>query len=232
MLIPSIDLLGGRVVQLRQGKELVVSSDDIDGWLDRFQRFPIIQVIDLDAAMGRGDNAAIVERLCKTRPCQVGGGVRTAERARQWIDRGAAAVIVGSALFDAAGVRVDSARLFADAIGTDRWIAAIDGRGGRVVVDGWKTTLPITPIDAAIALDPFAGAFLYTHVDREGTMTGLDAAPVMAIRAVTTRRLIAAGGIRTLDEIAALHREGIDAVVGMAIYTDAIAVSAATAYWP
>jgi len=226
MLIPSIDLQSGRVVQLRQGKELVVSSDDIDGWVDRFERFPIIQVIDLDAAMACGDNAAIVERLCKTRPCQLGGGIRTAERARQWIDRGAAAVIVGSALFDERGVREDRARLFAEAVGTDRWIAAIDGRGGRVVVNGWKTSLPISPVDAALALDPFAGAFLYTHVDREGTMTGLDPAPVMAIRAVTTRRLIAAGGIRTLDEVDALDRAGIDAVVGMAIYTETMAIRA------
>lgn len=220
MLIPSIDLLGGRVVQLRQGSELVLSSEDIDGWMDRFSRFPIVQVIDLDAAMGQGENAAIVERLCKARPCQIGGGVRTPDRARFWIDRGASTVIVGSALFDEQGVRMEAARAFAEVVGTGRWIAAIDGRAGRVVVHGWKTALPITPVQAATALEPYAGGFLYTHVDREGTLAGLDPAPVMALRAATTRRLIAAGGIRTMEEVDALDRAGIDAVVGMAIYTD------------
>jgi len=222
MLIPSIDLLGGRVVQLRQGADLMIASDDIDGWLARFERFPIIQVIDLDAAMRRGDNAAIVERLCRARACQVGGGIRTPGLARQWIDRGASAVIVGSALFDAGGVTRETAAAFADAVGHDPLIAAIDGRNGRVVIHGWKTSLPITPIEAARALDPFVGGFLYTHVDREGTMTGLDMAPITALRDTTSRRLIAAGGIRTIEEIEALDRAGIDAVVGMAIYTEAI----------
>jgi phosphoribosylformimino-5-aminoimidazole carboxamide ribotide isomerase len=222
VLIPSIDLMGGRVVQLRHGEELVIASDDLEGWVGRFRDFPIVQVIDLDAAMRRGDNAAIVQRLCKTRPCQVGGGVRTPEQARQWLDRGAAAVIIGSALFDENGASISSARAFRDAAGLDRLIAAIDARGGRVVVHGWKKVLEISPVDAALALEPYAAAFLYTHVDREGTMTGLDPAPVMAIRAATSRRLIAAGGIRTMDEVNTLHVAGIDAVVGMAIYTEAL----------
>ena len=202
----------------------MIASDDLDGWVKRFERFPIIQVIDLDAAMGRGDNSAIVRRLCAARSCQVGGGIRTPELARRWIEDGASTVIIGSALFDDRGVRDDRARAFADAIDAPHWIAAVDGRGGRVVVNGWKTSLPISPVDAVQTLEPYAGGFLYTHVDREGTLTGLDPAPVTAIRAVTSRRLIAAGGIRTREEIDLLDRAGIDAVVGMAIYTETLAL--------
>lgn len=219
MLIPSIDLMDGRVVQLRQGEHLMLESGDLDGWVARFAAFPIVQVIDLDAAMGRGDNAAIVRRLCAARPCQVGGGIRTAETARAWRDIGAARVIVGSALFDAAGVRVERAAEFQTAVGADALVAAIDSRGGRIAVHGWKTTLPITAADAARALDPYAGAFLYTHVDTEGTLAGLDLAPVRALQAATSRRLIVAGGIRSRAEVDALDAIGVDAVVGMAIYT-------------
>jgi phosphoribosylformimino-5-aminoimidazole carboxamide ribotide isomerase len=219
MLIPSIDLMDGRVVQLRRGAELMFASDDVDGWLQRFASSPLIQVIDLDAALGTADNAALVRRLCAARPCQIGGGIRSVERAREWRDAGAARVIVGSALFHAAGVDADRAAAFSAVLGVDALVAAIDSRAGRVVIHGWKTTLPVTPTDAARALDPFVGAFLYTHVDTEGTLGGLDVAPVRALRAATSRRLIVAGGIRSREEVEALDAMGVDAVVGMAIYT-------------
>ncbi|MEZ5316171.1 MAG: HisA/HisF-related TIM barrel protein [Vicinamibacterales bacterium] len=219
MLIPSIDLQGGRVVQLEQGERLRVADADLDRWVARFRDFPLVQVIDLDAATGRGSNAAIVGDLCRRLPCQVGGGLRDPERARAAMDAGARRVIIGSALFDASGARPDRARAFADALGRDAVVAAVDARGGRVVVHGWRTVTPVTPAEAVAALAPHAGAFLYTHVDGEGLMRGLDLDAVRAVRAATTRPLIAAGGIRDLAEVEALDRDGIDAVVGMAIYT-------------
>lgn len=222
MLIPSIDLMNGKVVQLQQGARLAIESADINGWVDRFAGYPLIQVIDLDAAMGRGDNRAIVARLCAARPCQVGGGVRTVDRARALVDAGAVRVILGSSLFNTDGVDRAAARAFAAALPVDRLVGALDSRAGRVTIHGWKTSLPVTPQDAARALDPFVGAFLYTHVDDEGMMTGINMDAVRVVAAATTRRLIAAGGIRSREEIDRLDALGIDAVVGMAIYTGTI----------
>ena len=222
MLIPSIDLMNGKVVQLQQGERLAIESDDITGWLERFAAYPLIQVIDLDAAMGRGENAKIVGQLCSSRPCQVGGGIRTIDRARTLLDDGAARVILGSSLFTADGVNVEAAASFAAALPSERLIAAIDSRGGRVTIHGWKTSLNVSPQDAARALEPHVGAFLYTHVDDEGMLTGVNMDAVRSVAAATTRKLIAAGGIRSQEEIDALDAIGIDAVVGMAIYTGAL----------
>lgn len=224
MLIPSIDLQNGHVVQLVQGDKLAVQSDDLDGWIARFSTFPVVQVIDLDAAMGKGENAALVRYVCERLPCQVGGGVRTPERAQQLIDAGAKRVILGSSLFSTTGVLVDRAREFTVAIGADRLIAAVDSRGGFVTIHGWKTATSVTAVDAVRALSPFVDHFLYTHVDTEGTMSGLNLDAVLAVNAQAPGRIIAAGGIRTLAEVDHLHTLGIDAVVGMAIYTGAITV--------
>jgi phosphoribosylformimino-5-aminoimidazole carboxamide ribotide isomerase len=222
MLVPSIDLQNGRVVQLVQGERLALASDDLDGWIERFRRFPIVQVIDLDAAMGRGSNDMLVRRVCGELPCQVGGGVRSVERAQALVASGARRIIVGSAFYTADGVDLAAAQTFAGAVGRDRVIAAVDARGDQVTIHGWKTTLPIAPADAAAALSPHAGGFLYTHVDTEGTMAGLKIDAVLAVRRATDRRVIAAGGIRSLAEVEQLDALGIDAVVGMAIYTGRI----------
>jgi phosphoribosylformimino-5-aminoimidazole carboxamide ribotide isomerase len=224
MLIPSIDLMGGRVVQLEQGERLAIATDDLDGWISRFARYPTVQLIDLDAARGTGHNRELVKRVCRQLPCQVGGGVRTPDQALDLIASGARRVIVGSTLFKGGIVNLTGAEAFSRAIGRDALIAAIDSRGGHVVVDGWKTTLSIGPAEAIAALDPFAGAFLYTHVDTEGLLTGLDEATVTALRATTTTRLIVAGGIRSMDEVNRLDRLGLDAVVGMAIYRGLISL--------
>jgi phosphoribosylformimino-5-aminoimidazole carboxamide ribotide isomerase len=223
MLIPSIDLLGGQVVQLEQGQRLVLASDDLDAWITRFSRFPIVQLIDLDAAMGRGDNAALVSRVAAALPCQVGGGVRSIERARDLVAAGARRVIIGSALFGAHGINVDVAAEFGAALGTDAVIAAIDTRHGRVVTHGWTQASPVSPIDALLALEPHVGGFLYTDVEREGLMQGFDVAGAEMLKHTTSRRLIVAGGIRSQDEVDQLDRLGIDAVVGMAIYRGLIA---------
>jgi phosphoribosylformimino-5-aminoimidazole carboxamide ribotide isomerase len=218
MLIPSIDLMGGRVVQLQQGERLALASDDLDGWMARFSGFPIVQLIDLDAATGKGDNRSMIEKVCRALPCQIGGGIRSVERARDLLALGARRVILGSSLFGSEGVNVDRAADVSAAIGPDRFIAAVDSRGGHVVIHGWKTPLGITPQDAMRALEPYCGSFLYTHVDTEGLLTGLDLSVVKAVAAATTRKLIAAGGIRSMEEVDALDTLGIDAVVGMAIY--------------
>ncbi len=219
MLIPSIDLQGGKVVQLVQGERLAIESDDIDSWVRRFAGRPKVQLIDLDAAKGEGDNSAIVARICAALPCRAGGGIRSIERARGVLALGATKVILSSALFRDGKVDLEFARRLAGEVGLDRLIAAVDGIGGRVVVHGWRTALDVTPAEAISALEPFFGEFLYTHVDLEGLMRGTDMNAIAALRAVTSRALTAAGGITTREEIDRLDSMGVDAVVGMALYT-------------
>jgi len=219
MLIPSIDLQNGHVVQLVQGERLAIEAPDPEPWIVKFSRFPRVQLIDLDAARGRGDNAAMVSAICGRLPCRVGGGIRSVARAQQVLALGAHAVIAGSALFRDGKVDAAFARSLAEAVGVDRVIAAVDSRGGRVVIHGWKTVLPLTAVDAVRALEPFCSEFLYTHVDTEGLMGGTDMPAIMAVRQATSRRVTAAGGITTWDDINQLDAAKIDAVVGMAIYT-------------
>ena len=211
--------MGGRVVQLEQGERLAIASDDLDGWIEKFSPFAIVQLIDLDAAMGRPPNDELVRKVAAALPCQVGGGVRSIDRAQELLAAGARRVILGSSLFNDRGVNLTRAAAFAEVLGPDSIVGAIDSRGGKVVIHGWKTPIPISPEDAARALEPFVGAFLYTHVDTEGLLTGLNLPAVESVRAATKRRLIAAGGIRSRDEVDTLDALGIDAVVGMAIYT-------------
>ena len=219
MLIPSIDLQGGRNVQLVQGEKLAIEATDPEVWITKFAGFPRVQLIDLDAAKGQGDNATMVGEICRRLPCRVGGGIRSIDRARAVLDAGAHAVIASSALFRDGVVDVVFARALAEAIGVDRVIAAVDSRGGHVAIHGWKTVLPITAVDAVRALEPFCGEFLYTHVDREGLMQGTDIDAILAVRRATRRRVTAAGGITTWEEIDRLDAHQVDAVVGMAVYT-------------
>ncbi len=226
MLIPSIDLQNGHIVQLVQGDTLAIQTDDQELWIGRFSRFPKVQLIDLDAAMGKGDNLAIVKTICGRLPCRVGGGIRTVARAQEVLAAGAHAVIVSSSLFKDGRVDLVFAKALADAVGPERVIAAVDSKGGHVAIHGWKTLLPITAAEAAAALTPYCGEFLYTHVDNEGLMKGTDMAAIRAVQAATSRHLTAAGGITTREEIDELHAAGIDAVVGMAIYTGTMALDA------
>ena len=224
MLIPSIDLKGGAVVQLVQGERLAIRDDDVHKWVRRFERFDKVQVIDLDAAMGTGDNLALVRQIAGALRCRVGGGIRTVERARDVLAAGAQQIIAGSSLFRNGSVDVEFARTLSDAIGADKVIAAVDSKGGRVVIHGWKTALPLTAVDAVHALEPYCGEFLYTHVDTEGLMGGTDMDAIRAVREATTRRVTAAGGITTQQEIDELDAMGVDAVVGMAIYTGTLSL--------
>jgi phosphoribosylformimino-5-aminoimidazole carboxamide ribotide isomerase len=225
MLIPAIDLQDGAVVQLVQGERLAIKDDDVFRWVRRFEKFPKVQVIDLDAAMGKGDNLAIVRQIAGALTCRVGGGVRTVERARDLLDAGARQVIAGSSLFKNGAPDLDFARALAEAVGIDRVIAAVDSRGGHVVIHGWKTPLPITPVDAVRALEPYCAEFLYTHVDTEGLMGGTNREAILAVRNATARRVTAAGGITTQAEIDDLDAHGVDAVVGMAVYTGKLSLS-------
>jgi len=219
VLIPSIDLQNGAVVQLVQGDRLAIRDDDVFRWVRRFEHFPKVQVIDLDAAMGTGDNLALVRQLAGRLSCRVGGGVRTLARAEELLEAGATHVIAGSSFFKDGAPDLAFARQLATAVDAARVIAAVDSRGGHVVIHGWKTRLAITPVDAVRALEPYCGEFLYTHVDAEGLMRGTDFDAILAVRGATTRRVTAAGGITTRDEIDRLDALGVDAVVGMAIYT-------------
>jgi phosphoribosylformimino-5-aminoimidazole carboxamide ribotide isomerase len=225
MLIPSIDLLGGRIVQLVQGEKLRLSFDDFEYWIEKFSSYPLVQLIDLDAAMRQGENSALVEQLAKRLPVQAGGGIHSIDRARRVLDAGARRVIIGSALFSAEGaVNTDFAAELAAAVGAERVVAGIDTKNGRIAVKGWKAQVELTPDDAIPQLDPFAAAFLYTHVDGEGLMQGFPIETAARLRKLTQRQLIVAGGIRSQQEVDALDALGADAVVGMAVYTELLAV--------
>jgi phosphoribosylformimino-5-aminoimidazole carboxamide ribotide isomerase len=223
MLIPSIDLQGGRIVQLVQGEKLALATDAIDEWIARCEGWPKVQLIDLDAAKGAGHNSELVARICGRLPCRVGGGIRSVERAREVLALGATHVILGSAFFRGNAVDTVFARNVAERIGRERLVAAVDSKEGHVVVHGWRTAVPLTAVQAIQALEPFVGAFLYTHVDREGLLQGTDLDVIARVRAATSREVIAAGGITTQEEIDQLDRIGVDAVVGMALYTGRLA---------
>lgn len=224
MLIPSIDLQGGRIVQLVQGERLAIETTDISAWVSRFAGYPKVQLIDLDAAKGAGSNERLVAEICRALPCRVGGGIRSVERAEAMLALGATKVILSSALFRDGSVDVEFARQLCDRVGAERIVAAVDGKGGRVVIHGWRTALGFTPAEAMAILEPFFGEFLYTHVDLEGLMQGTDMSVIAALRAATARGLTAAGGITTHEEIDALDAMGVDAVVGMALYTGKLKV--------
>jgi phosphoribosylformimino-5-aminoimidazole carboxamide ribotide isomerase len=224
MLIPSIDLLGGKIVQLVQGERKALEFDDFDYWIERFSKFPIVQVIDLDAARGTGNNRAIVAQLVQRLKCQVGGGIRSLETAREILEAGASRVILGSVLLKDGKIDTDYAAILADSLGTAPLVFALDSRSGRVVTEGWRKNSAVTAFEMIHALEPYCDTFLYTHIDTEGLMAGIPMAAVEAIRKATYRRLVVAGGITTQQEIDSLHALGMDAVVGMALYSGKILV--------
>jgi len=222
MLIPSIDLMGGKIVQLVQGEKKALEFDDFDYWIGRFSKYPLVQVIDLDAALGTGNNWAIVAQIVQRLPCQVGGGIRTVETARELLGAGARRVILGSVLLKDSEINTSYARTLATSLGTAALVFALDSRDGRVAIEGWRKQTALTAFDMIRALEPFCETFLYTHIDTEGLMAGIPMDAVRAIRQATFRRLVVAGGIQTQQEIDSLDALGMDAVVGMALYADRI----------
>jgi phosphoribosylformimino-5-aminoimidazole carboxamide ribotide isomerase len=224
MLIPSIDLLGGRIVQLVRGEKLRLAFDDFEFWIEKFSKFPLVQLIDLDAAMRQGDNYALVSQIAKRLPVQAGGGIHSIDRARQVLEAGARRVIIGSALFSAEGVNSAFASDLADSVGAENIVAGIDTKGGKIAVKGWKANVALTADEAIPLLEPYVSAFLYTHVDGEGMLGGFPIDTAARLRKLTQRQLIVAGGIRSREEVDALDALGADAVVGMAVYTEQLAV--------
>jgi phosphoribosylformimino-5-aminoimidazole carboxamide ribotide isomerase len=200
MLIPSIDLMGGQIVQLVQGEKLHLAFDDFEYWINRFSSYPLVQLIDLDAAMRQGDNSALVAQICKRLPCQVGGGINTVTRAQSVLAAGAQRAIVGSSLFSEQNgigrVNTTFASELASAIGPESIVAGIDSRGGKIAIKGWKAQVALTPDEAIGSLEPYTAAFLYTHIDGEGLMQGFPIEIAARLRALTQRQLIVAGGIR------------------------------------
>jgi phosphoribosylformimino-5-aminoimidazole carboxamide ribotide isomerase len=222
MLIPSIDLMGGKIVQLVQGDKKALEFDNFDYWIERFSKYPLVQVIDLDAARGAGNNRQIVSQIVQRLTCQVGGGIRNLENANEILKAGARRVILGSSLTKDGKINTQFAATLANALGTAALVFALDSRGGRVAIDGWRKETAVTAFDMIRALEPFCETFLYTHIDTEGLMGGIPMETVAAIRKATSRRLIVAGGITTQQEIDSLDALGMDAVVGMALYSSRI----------
>ena len=222
MLIPSIDLMGGRIVQLVQGEKLKLAFDDFDYWIDRFSKYPMVQLIDLDAAMRQGDNRELIEMVCGRLPCQVGGGLKTAEDGQRLLDAGAKRVIYGSSLFGAEGVNKTFAAGLQKALGEDALCFSVDTKNGKVAVKGWKDSVDLTPEESVTWLEDYCSAFLYTHVDTEGTMQGFPMDVAAILRSTTARQLIVAGGIKEQAEVDALDAMGVDAVAGMAVYSGAM----------
>jgi phosphoribosylformimino-5-aminoimidazole carboxamide ribotide isomerase len=222
MLIPSIDLMGGKIVQLVQGEKKKLEFDNFDYWIERFSKYPVVQLIDLDAARGAGDNRGIVKQIVSQLKCQVGGGIRDIKIAQDLLNLGARKVIIGSALLTEGRINKEYARSLADAIPKSALMFALDSRGGRVAIDGWRTQTTVTALDMIRELEPFCESFLYTHIDTEGLMGGIPMDAIHQIRSATQRHLVVAGGITEQREIDDLDALGIDAVVGMALYSGKI----------
>src|SRR5258708_1156067 len=214
MIIPCIDLLDGKVVQLVQGREKALEGDSPLAMIEKFAAFPQIQVIDLNAAMGTGENDDIVQLLASRAVTRIGGGVPTADRARRLAEQGAHRVIVGTAAFNKPVLEQIAA-----AVGPERLVIALDSKAGRVVVKGWSEATDVRAEDVLKHFEPYCSGFLCTYVDKEGMMAGTDLDWFRRLREKTTHEITAAGGITTLDDIRELQPLNIHAALGMAIYT-------------
>jgi phosphoribosylformimino-5-aminoimidazole carboxamide ribotide isomerase len=225
MIIPCIDLQNRKAVQLVRGRRRALAVDDVLGLLDRFRDYPILHVIDLDAAMRKGSNARWIKSICRRAKMKVrvGGGIRTVARAAKIVSWGAEKVIVGSAAFQNGKVNGAFLAKLGKRIGRKRIIIALDSDRGQIVIHGWRKRLKLRPSDVIPQLEPFCSGFLSTFVDNEGTMRGTDLSWFRALRRSTSLPITAAGGIRSLREVRALENAGMDAAVGMAIYTGKLA---------
>jgi len=220
MIVPSIDIMGGRAVQLRRGREFVLDGGDPIERLEEFSLAGEVAVVDLDAALGQGSNAELIRDLVRRAPCRIGGGIRDLDSARRWLDAGAVQIMIGTA----------ATPEFCGALPRERVVAAVDAKRGEIVVDGWRKKTGVPVIAQVRALAPVVGGFLFTQVEKEGEMRGFDCAAVEAVvRAAEGTRVTAAGGITTPAEVAELDRIGADAQVGMALYTGKLSLGDAVA---
>jgi len=232
VVVASIDIQGGKVVQLRQGAEKALEGGDPLELAARFDRFGEVAVIDLDAAMGKGSNMGLIRPLLRAAECRVGGGVRTPEQARELVSLGARKVIVGSGAFRVPGgfgINADFLGAMSRKIGRERLVVAVDARGGEIVVDGWKSQTGLDLVEAARAVEPFAGELLFTCVEREGMMEGIDPEPARRLREAVGCLVTVAGGVSSLAEIESLAALGCGVQLGMALYTGKIGLAEAFA---
>jgi phosphoribosyl-ATP pyrophosphohydrolase/phosphoribosyl-AMP cyclohydrolase len=229
MVIASIDLQNGKVVQLKQGAELVLQRDNPLELAAEFDRYGEVAVIDLDAAMNKSSNIELIKSLLRKAECRVGGGIRTPEQAKELVSLGARKIIIGSSAFRLPGgefaVNIPLLEAMSKKIGRQRLIVAVDARNGEIVVDGWKTSTGLDLIAAAKAVEPFAGELLFTCVEREGTLTGIDLAPVQKVREAVSCQITVAGGVSTIDEVNKIATLGCDVQLGMALYTGKITLA-------
>jgi phosphoribosylformimino-5-aminoimidazole carboxamide ribotide isomerase len=224
VLIPCIDLQGGQAVQLVHGRKRELAFADVFGLLEKFKSYEWLHLIDLDAAIGTGDNNALARELClhaRKRyklKVRVGGGIRTVARFEEIAKWGADQIIIGSAIFRDGKVNTRFLRQLTQKLSPDRVVIALDTTKGRITINGWRRNLVLRPENVMSQLEPFCAAFLCTDVDREGTMTGANLDWFRKLRVATTHPIIAAGGIKTRREINSLEQIGMDAAVGMAVY--------------
>lgn len=219
MIIPCIDLMGGAVVQLVQGREKALDGGPLEAVLEKFAAFPVIQVIDLDAAIGVGSNEHLVEQLAAQRRVRVGGGIRTIAKAQRLLDCGAEKVIIGTSAFRAAGLHHDFLRALNAQVAPEKILLALDSQAGRIVIKGWRESLGISATEIIAEAKPYCGGFLCTYVDKEGMLQGTDLDWFRSLRAATAHEITAAGGITTEEEVRELLGMNVHAALGMAIYT-------------
>lgn len=220
MIIPCIDLMGRKVVQLVQGqeKQKALELPDALAVLEKFKDYPEIQVIDLDAAMGRAGQADIVRELCRRKPCRVGGGIRNIQRALEGVKDGAHKVIIGSAAFTSSGIDSEFLDRLTKTLPREKIIIAVDCLNDRIAIRGWSETLPLTSREILPQLEPYCSEFLCTYIDAEGKLQGTNIEWFRKLRSVTKLPITAAGGITSEKEIRALDEMGMHAALGMAIY--------------
>lgn len=219
MIIPCIDLMDRKVVQLVQGRDKALEGGTPDEMLAMFADFPVIQLIDLDAAIGKGENDDIVAYIASKAVTRVGGGVRTPARAVKLLEQGARKVIVGTAAFQTNGVNHGLLREIADAAKPENILIAVDSKDGKIVVKGWREATELTAEQVVQELEPYCGGFLCTYVDKEGMLQGTNLDWFRRLREATAHEITAAGGITTYDDVSQLLAMNIHAALGMAIYT-------------
>lgn len=227
MIIPSIDLMSGKAVQLKQGKEKILEQENPIELAKEFNKYNEIAVIDLDAAMGKGNNDNLIKQICSIADCRVGGGIRNPERAKELISWGASKIIIGSKAFENDQVNHEFLASLNSAIGKQHIIIAIDAFEGEIVTQAWKHKTGLKLFEVVKELEKYASGFLYTCVEKEGGLQGTDLATIQQLSNISTNQLTVAGGVTTMEEIRKLAKLEVDVQLGMAIYTGKIKLDAA-----
>jgi phosphoribosylformimino-5-aminoimidazole carboxamide ribotide isomerase len=227
MIIPCIDLQNGKAVQLIRGRKRSLAVDDVLGLLDRFSGYPILHIIDLDAAMRKGSNARLIKLLCARAKIKVrvGGGIRTVARAARILSGGAEKIIIGSAAFKNGKVNRRFLAELGKRVGKNHVIIALDTERGNIVVRGWRERLKLRPAEVIPELEPYCSGFLSTLVDNEGAMQGTNLKWFRELQRITKLPITAAGGVTTMREVNSLGKAGMNAAIGMAIYTGKLAAN-------